>query len=70
MERKFTMVIERRPDRNCMYVGSIPGIPAAHTQGKTICSSRIRICGNTHHGGVELPKIPVLKPERMSFCRR
>ena len=35
MERKFTMVIERCPETG-LYVGYIPGIPGAHTQGETI----------------------------------
>ena len=35
MERKFTMVIEKCPGTG-LYVGYIPGIPGAHTQGETI----------------------------------
>ena len=34
MERKFTMVIERCSETG-LYVGYIPGIPGAHTQGET-----------------------------------
>ena len=35
MERRFTMVVERCPETG-LYVGYIPGIPGAHTQGETI----------------------------------
>ncbi len=35
MERKFTMIVERCPETG-LYVGYIPGIPGAHTQGETI----------------------------------
>ncbi len=35
MERRFTMVIERCPETG-LDVGYIPGIPGAHTQGRTI----------------------------------
>ncbi|MEI8228989.1 MAG: type II toxin-antitoxin system HicB family antitoxin [Planctomycetota bacterium] len=33
--RKFTAVIERCPD-TALYVGYVPGLPGAHSQGETI----------------------------------
>lgn len=33
--RTFTAVIERCPETG-LYVGSIPGMPGAHSQGETI----------------------------------
>ena len=33
--RKFTAIIERCPDTG-LYVGYVPGLPGAHSQGQTI----------------------------------
>ena len=33
--RKFTAIIERCPDTR-LYVGYVPGLPGAHSQGQTI----------------------------------
>jgi predicted RNase H-like HicB family nuclease len=33
--RKFTVIIERCPDTG-LYVGYVPGLPGAHSQGQTI----------------------------------
>lgn len=33
--RKFTAIIERCPETG-LYVGSVPGLPGAHSQGQTI----------------------------------
>ncbi len=33
--RKFTAVIERCPDTK-LYVGYVPGMPGAHSQGETL----------------------------------
>ncbi len=33
--RVFTAVVERCPDTG-LYVGYVPGLPGAHTQGKTL----------------------------------
>jgi predicted RNase H-like HicB family nuclease len=33
--RTYTAVIERCPDTG-LYVGSVPGLPGAHSQGETI----------------------------------
>jgi len=33
--RTFTAVIEKCPDTG-LYIGSVPGFPGAHTQGKTL----------------------------------
>ncbi|MCZ7593189.1 MAG: type II toxin-antitoxin system HicB family antitoxin [Kiritimatiellae bacterium] len=33
--KAFTAVIERCPDTN-LYVGYVPGFPAAHSQGSTL----------------------------------
>ena len=34
MIRKFTVVIER--DEDGIFVGSVPGLPGCHTQGKSL----------------------------------
>jgi len=33
--RQFTAIIERCPEPG-LYVGSVPGLPGAHSQGQTI----------------------------------
>ncbi|MEI6257271.1 MAG: type II toxin-antitoxin system HicB family antitoxin [Planctomycetota bacterium] len=33
--RQFTAIIERCPETG-LYVGSVPGLPGAHSQGQTI----------------------------------
>ncbi|ODS39181.1 hypothetical protein BEH94_03145 [Candidatus Altiarchaeales archaeon WOR_SM1_SCG] len=35
MKRQFAVIIEKDEEVD-MYVGSVPGIPGCHTQGKTI----------------------------------
>ncbi|MGH7814090.1 MAG: type II toxin-antitoxin system HicB family antitoxin [Candidatus Binataceae bacterium] len=43
MERTFTAYVEFDPDTN-LYVGTIPGLTGAHSQGATLDE----LCANLH----------------------
>jgi len=40
--KTFTAVIERCPDKG-LYIGYVPGLPGAHTQGKTLDELQINL---------------------------
>jgi len=40
--RKFTAYIEHDPETG-LYVGIVPGVPGAHTQGATLDELRVRL---------------------------
>lgn len=60
--RTFTAYVELDPDTN-LYVGVVPGIPGAHTQGETLDELQknlkevIELCLEEYEGAVEdLPR--------------
>jgi predicted RNase H-like HicB family nuclease len=61
MMKSFTAYIEFDPDTN-LYVGSVPGIPGAHTQAETLDELQenlkevIELC--LEEFGTELPDLP------------
>lgn len=60
--RTFTAYVEFDPDAN-LYVGVVPGIPGAHTQGDTLDNLQknlkevVELCLEEYQGAVEdLPR--------------
>jgi len=65
--RTFTAYVEFDPDSN-LYVGIVPGIPGAHSQGSTLDELQqnmkevLELCLEEYHGSVEdLPHFVALQ---------
>lgn len=56
--KTFTAYVERDPETR-LYVGIVPGIPGAHTQGETLDELQrnlkevIQLCLEEHKGSIE-----------------